>query len=42
MQPPGCVRRLEPFEEQPTEQAGEHMDGKEELLAAGYPALVIG
>lgn len=38
-QPPICVRRLEPFEEQPPEQAGEHMDGQKEVLRGGYPAL---
>jgi hypothetical protein len=40
-QPPLRVGCLEPLQEQPPEQAGEHMDGKEEVRAAGYPALAI-
>ena len=35
------VRRLETFEEQPPEQAREHMNGQEEARPAGEPALAV-
>ena len=40
-QPPGVVRRDQPFEEQATEETGEHANGEEEAGPAGDPMLAI-
>jgi len=42
LQPPGLVGGGQPFEEQATEEAREHPDGKEETGPAGNPVLAVG